>query len=67
MLRSFLRSVDKGTEAPRETSGYSEALLNEILRVLKTPQQVTTKLMIDRKPIADLVLSLNRTNQRLTV
>jgi hypothetical protein len=67
MLRSFLRSVDKGTEAPRETSGYSEALLNEILRVLKSPQQVTTKLMIDRKPIADLVLSLNRTNQRLTV
>lgn len=53
----------------REESGVSTdantSLLNKILNELKKPQMVATKVQIDGTNLADVILELNRNNERL--
>lgn len=60
-LKSFLR-------APNASNGndVTSSLLSQILNALNTPQQIQTQVTIGSRELAQVMLDLSRSNQRLT-
>lgn len=61
-LADFLDS--RQPQAQREDT-VVRALLNEILVTLKNPQEIKTTVSLNQKAFADIIVNLNRVNQRL--
>ena len=47
-----------------QNNQVSNSLLNEILKTLKTPMNVSSSVNLNTRTFADIILELNRTNQR---
>jgi hypothetical protein len=60
-LKQFLNGNNQSGDS------ISHALLNQILDALNQPVIVQTTAQVNDKAFADIILSLNRRNQRLTV
>lgn len=58
-LNAFMDRMDGGA------SGVSDVLLAKIIDLLQRPMTVETKAELDGRTLADIILTLNRTNQRL--
>ena len=63
-LGEFLNNVNRPTQ--KMESGISDVLLSRVIDLLERPMTVESSVEINQRTLADIILSLNRSNARLT-
>jgi phage-related protein len=64
-LNAFIDRAEQNAQSPDTSDGTTMALLAKIVGLLQQPITVETEATIDGRTMADIILKLNRTNQRL--